>query len=408
MTEPVVLEPFSLTRAPSLFALWQSRFLSGTAVQMLFVAIGWQLYELTSNPLDLGLVGLVQFLPLFVASPVAGYAADTQDRRRLALICQSIATVIALILTLSALAGHLGRGQIFLLVGLLGLMRAFEFPTLSALIPLVAPREHMARAVSVYSSANQASIVLGPAIGGILTMAGPEVAYAVATVFLAAAAWRTSTLRPAPQTLATTPFSLETLLAGGRFILTTPVILGALSLDLVAVLLGAVVALLPIVARDILHVGPWGLGILRASPAAGALAMAIFLARRPLGGNAGRKMFWGVAIYGVFTVAFGLAPSLPLAAVALIIMGAADVISVVVRQTLVQIKTPDEMRGRVGAVNTMFIAGSNQLGDFRAGLVAAAIGTVPAILVGGGCAIAIAALWALLFPELRRLNHLDR
>ncbi len=374
---------------------------------MLFVAIGWQLYELTANPLDLGLVGLVQFVPLFIASPLAGYVADTRDRRRVVMICQAIAAGIALLLTLSAMSGSIGRGQIFLLVALLGLLRAFEFPTLSALVPLVVPREHMTRAVSLYSSANQASIVLGPAIGGILTMAGPEVAYAVATVFIAAAAWRTSTLRPGAQTLNTAPFSVATLLAGGQFILKTPVILGALSLDLVAVLLGAVVALLPIVAKDILQVGPWGLGILRASPAIGALAMAFYIAYNPISTAAGRKMFWGVAVYGVATVFFGLANSLPMAVIALVVMGAADVISVVVRQTLVQLRTPDEMRGRVGAVNTMFIAGSNQLGDFRAGLAASAFGTIPAILLGGGCAIVIAGLWAVLFPSLRQLHRLD-
>lgn len=374
---------------------------------MLFVAIGWQLYELTSNPLDLGLVGLVQFVPLFLASPLAGYAADTRDRRRVALICQTVASVIALVLTVSAFTGQIGRNQIFLLVGLLGLLRAFEFPTLSALVPLLVPRGQMARAVSHYSSANQASIVLGPAVGGILTMAGPAVAYGVATALLAAAAWRTSTLRPAPQTLNTQPFSVATLLAGGKFIVATPVILGALSMDLVAVLLGAVVALLPIVARDILHVGPWGLGILRASPAVGALAMAYYLARNPLQGAAGPKMFWGVAIYGFATIVFGLAGTLVVAVLALAVMGAADIISVVVRQTLVQLRTPDDMRGRVGAVNTMFIAGSNQLGDFRAGLAAAAIGTSPAILIGGVCAVAIAGLWSLLFPALRKLDRLD-
>ncbi|HRK18416.1 MAG TPA: MFS transporter [Hyphomicrobiaceae bacterium] len=407
MTTAANDDAFSLTGSPGLFALWQSRFLSGTAVQMLFVAIGWQLYELTANPLDLGLVGLVQFVPLFLASPLAGYAADTRDRRRVALVCQSVAAIIALLLTLSALSGQIGRYQIFLLVGLLGLLRAFEFPTLSALVPLLVTRDQMTRAVSHYSSANQASIVLGPAVGGILTMAGPAVAYGVATALLAAAAWRTSTLRPAPQNLNTSPFSVTTLLAGGKFIISTPVILGALSLDLVAVLLGAVVALLPIVAKDILQVGPWGLGILRASPAVGALSMAIYLAHNPLRSAAGAKMFWGVAIYGVATIVFGFAGSFLVAILALLVMGAADVISVVVRQSLVQLRTPDDMRGRVGAVNTMFIAGSNQLGDFRAGLVAAAIGTGPAILVGGVCAVAIAAVWAALFPSLRKLDRLE-
>lgn len=407
MTAPAAAARFTLTQSPSFFALWQSRFLSGVAVQMMFVAIGWQLYNLTNNALDLGLVGLVQFLPLFIASPLAGYVADTRDRRRVAVVCQIIATVAALILTISAFSGTLSRNSIFLLVALLGLLRAFEFPTLSALIPLVAPREHMTPAVSLFSSANQASIVLGPAVGGILTMAGPEVAYATATVFLALAAWRTSKLKPAPQTLSTMPFSAANLVAGAKFITTTPVLLGALSLDLVAVLLGAVVALLPIVARDILHVGPWGLGILRASPAIGALAMAVLISRRPLDGRVGLKMFWGVAIYGLATLAFGMAQSLLFAAIALIVMGAADVVSVVVRQTLVQVRTPDDMRGRVGAVNTMFIAGSNQLGDFRAGLLATALGTVPAILIGGGFAIAIAAAWALIFPSLRKLERLD-
>ncbi|NOU05223.1 MAG: MFS transporter [Hyphomicrobiaceae bacterium] len=409
MTAPTALpdNTFSLTSDKNFFGVWQSRLSSGLAFHMLSVAVGWQLYELTNNPHDLGLVGLVQFVPMFVASPIAGYVADNFDRRRVAAICQVLAALAALALAFGAALGWLDRLQIFALMGLIGAIRAFEFPTMFALVPLLVTRDALPRAVSLYASANQSSIVLGPAVGGILTMAGPKVAYGTAALLFALAALITARLKTAPQEIRRQAPSIQALLAGAQFIKRSPDLLGALSLDLIAVLVGAVVALMPIFARDILHVGPWGLGILRASPAIGALAMSLYIARRPLGRYSGKKMFGGVALYGLATLVFGLSTSFVLSVLALTIMGAADMISVVVRQSLVQLRTPDDMRGRVSAVNSMFISGSNQLGDYRAGAVAAAFGAIPAVLLGGSAAILTAGLWTVLFPTLRRLDRLE-
>lgn len=382
--------------------------MSGIAYQMLVVAIGWQLYALTNSARDLGFVGLAQFVPMFLVTPIAGHVADTFDRRRVIAICQIITALAGVALAIGTLGGWLGRLEIFALVAVLSMARAFEFPTISALLALIVPRDNLTQATALYSSANQTAIILGPALGGLIYMLHPSAAYFAASALALVAA--TQSIRidaPAPERKREA-ITFETISAGVRFIRHTPEILGAISLDLFAVVLGATTALLPIFARDILGTGPWGLGLLRAAPAVGALSMAVFLAYHPMRSKAGPKMFGAVALFGLATIVFGLSTHLALSLGALVIMGASDVVSVVVRQSLVQVRTPDEMRGRVGAVNAMFISSSNQLGDFRAGEMAAAIGVVPAVIAGGIGAIVTAGLWMMLFPSLRRLERAEK
>lgn len=399
---------FSLASHPAFFRLWLSRGMSGIAYQMLVVAIGWQLYSLTNSARDLGLVGLAQFVPMFLVTPVAGHVADSFDRRRVVAICQVISALAGLALAFGTVGGWLGRFEIFGLVALLSMARAFEFPTISALLALLVPRENLTQATALYSSANQTAIILGPALGGLIYMLHPSAAYFTAAALALVAATQTLRIDAVMPDRKREAITFETISAGVRFIRRTPEILGAISLDLFAVILGATAALLPIFARDILGTGPWGLGLLRAAPAVGALSMAVFLAYHPIRRHAGPKMFGAVALFGLSTIVFGVSTSLALSLVALVVMGASDVVSVVVRQSLVQVRTPDEMRGRVGAVNAMFISSSNQLGDFRAGEMAAAIGVVPAVIAGGIGAIVTAGLWAVLFPSLRTLERAEK
>jgi MFS family permease len=384
-----------------------SRGLSGVAFQMISVAIGWHLYLLTGNTLDLGLVGLAQFVPGFIASPLAGYVADSFERRRVVAICQLLGAVCAVMLLIGVAGGWLGRGGIFGIIALLGAVRAFEFPTLSSLLPLLVDRSELSRAVSLYSSANQTAVVVGPASAGILIAINPTLAYGVAAALCLCAALLIATLGPTSQQIGRARLSFETLAAGARFIGRTPDLLGAITLDVAAFGLAGVVAILPAFVRDVLHGGPEVLGFLRAAPAIGAIGMALVLAKFPITSKAGAKMFAGVVLFGVATCGFGFARSLPVALLALIVLGAADVMSVVVRQSMVQLRTPDEMRGRVGAVNSMAISASNQLGDFRAGAMASAIGLEAAIVVGGLSAIAIALIWARAFPALPKLDRLE-
>ncbi len=384
-----------------------SRGLSAIALQMISVAVGWHLYLLTGNTLDLGLVGLAQFVPGFIATPFAGYVADSFERRRVIAICQLLGAVCALMLLVGVAGGRLGRGGIFAIIALLGTIRAFEFPTLSSLLPLLVDRSELSRAVSLYSSANHTAVVVGPALGGVLIAIHPPLAYGVAAAFCIGAALLIATLGSTGQEIGRARLSFETLAAGARFIGRTPDLLGAITLDVAAFGLASVVAILPAFVRDVLHGGPEVLGFLRAAPAMGAIGMALVLAKFPITSHAGAKMFFGVVLFGLATCAFGFARSLPVALLALMILGAADVMSVVVRQSMVQLRTPDEMRGRVSAVNSMAISASNQLGDFRAGAMASAIGLEAAIVVGGLSAIGVAVIWARAFPALPRLDRLE-
>jgi MFS family permease len=370
------------------------------------VAIGWQVYALTGKAFDLGLIGLAQFLPVLLLTLAVGHVADRYDRRRIVATCQVIAFVTSATLALGVAMGWLGMGGILACAMLLGAARAFESPTLSALMPGLVGEARLQHASSWSASANQTATIVGPACGGLLYAVGAPVPFGLAaTLFLAAALLVTLIPSPGPQA-AREPATWQSVLSGITFIRTRPAILGAISLDLFAVLLGGATALLPIYAGAILHTGSWGLGVLRASPAVGGLVTSAYLARHPLHRHAGRTMFGAVMVFGLCTIVFGFSRWLPLSIAALVLLGAADVVSVVIRFTLVQMRTPDTMRGRVGAVNMLFIGASNQLGEFESGITAALVGVVPATLLGGIATIGIALLWMRLFPELRDIDEL--
>jgi MFS family permease len=378
------------------------------AFQMLGVAVGWQIYELTGSALYLGLVGLAQFLPMFLLTLVVGYFADRYDRRAIARICQTIEGLAAGVLALASFSGWQSEGSILVIIFIVGAARAFEGPALQALLPGLVPETLIPRAMAWSASAMQTATIIGPALGGFLYTAGPTTVYLTAgTLFLAGSVF-IALIRIERAASKHQPVSIQSLFAGISFIRSRKEILGAISLDLFAVLLGGVTALLPVYARDILIIGPWGLGLLRSAPAAGAVAMSLFLARWPLRRRVGRTMFIAVAVFGGCTIIFGLSTSFLLSFVALFVLGTSDVISVVIRQSLVQMGTPDEMRGRVSAVNSMFIGTSNQLGEFESGITAAIFGVVPAVLIGGIGTILVVILWMRLFPQLVRIDSLDR
>jgi len=383
-----------------------ARVFSTIANQMQVVAVGWQIYALTHSPFFLGLVGLAQFLPMFLLTLVVGHAADRYDRRRIAAVCQVVEGVAVAWLAAGSYWGWLGRESILATVCLLGAARAFEGPTMQALMPGLVRQELIPRAAAWSASAMQTATIVGPAIGGLLYALGPTTVYASSALLFLAACSFMGAIRIERTPARREPVSVRTLFAGIAFIRSQQEILGAISLDLFAVLLGGATALLPVYARDILFTGPWGLGLLRAAPALGALAMSVFLARNPLRSRVGRTMFISVFVFGVATILFALSTSFALSLGALVVMGAADVISVVIRSSLVQTRTPDEMRGRVSAVNSLFIGTSNQLGEFESGATAALFGTVPAVLIGGIGTIVVVALWLRLFPKLANFDSL--
>jgi len=382
-----------------------ARFLAAIAFQMTAVAVGWQVYDITGDPLFLGYVGLAGFLPAFLSTLPAGLVADRFDRRRILIACLGVQAAGALVLLGLALSAHARVAPILWVVALVGMSRAYLAPASQSLLPLLAPAEGFTRAVALSSSSMQVAMIAGPALGGLLYAFGSAVVYAAAAAMVAAAAVAALALRT-PLIARVAAAGLGGMLAGVHYVWSRKDILGAISLDLFAVLLGGATALLPIYARDILHVGPAGLGLLRGAPSVGAAAMALLLAHRPLEHRAGAKMFAAVAVFGIATIVFGLSGSFPVSMAALVVLGAADNVSVVVRQTLVQIRTPDQMRGRVSAVNWMFIGASNELGEFESGLTAAWFGTVPAVVIGGLGTLAVAALWAWRFPGLRRIDRL--
>jgi MFS family permease len=357
--------------------------------------------------LDLGLVGLAQFLPSVALLLVVGHVADRYDRRRIVGLCQLVEGGAAAMLALLSASGRISEHAIFVLIAVIGAARAFEMPTQQTLLPSLVPARLLSRAVAANATAGQTAIVLGPALGGLLYVAGPATVYAVCAVLFLVASVLSASLRVERKPLQRDPPTLATLFAGIAFIRRNRALLGAISLDLFAVLLGGAAALFPVYARDILHTGPWGLGLLRSAPAVGALGTALWLAHYPLQRRAGAMMFGGVAVFGIATVVFGLSRSFSLSLSALVVLGAADMISVVVRQSLVQLRTPDAMRGRVSAVNSMFIGASNQLGEFESGLTAAWFGTVPSVVIGGVGTLLVAALWMRVFRELAHVDALD-
>ena len=387
------------------FALfWSSRVLATLALQMQTVAIGWQLYSLTGSALDLGLVGLVQFVPTIVLTLVVGQVADRYDRRLVVVICEVAQAGAVGVLALGSYGGWLTREGMLTLAAVLGAARAFENPARAAFVPHLVPLAMLPRAIASVTSAGQTARIVGPALGGVLYTLGPTTVYSLVVALYVVGATLIALVRsvaPARMAEALTP---DSLFSGIAFILRQRVLLGLMTLDLFAVLLGGATALLPIYARDILATGPSGLGLLRAAPAIGALSMSLLLTRRPVDRHAGPVLFAGVFVFGVATLVFGMSTSLPLSLAALCIGGAADLLSVVIRQSLVQIRTPDAMRGRVSAVHSLFTGTSNQLGEFESGLLAAFFGAVPAVLIGGVGTLVVAAAWMYRFPELRRFE----
>lgn len=385
-----------------------SRSLSRFSSQIAAVAIGWQIYDLTGRAFDLGMVGLIQFLPTALLVFVAGSAADRYPRKRVVQLCQLAEALTAFYLCWGAYTGVLTELQLFAATFVLGIAGAFESPATAALLPLIAPTGTLQRASALSSGAAQLATIAGPALGGFAYAAMPALAYAIMVLFWLAGMVFTGVMEvpddvPAPKEHAAN----ADLFAGVRFIWQNPAILGTISLDLFAVLLGGVTALLPIYARDILQTGPLGLGVLRAAPAVGALAMTAVLARHTIRRHVGLRMFQAVIVFGIATAVFAVSHIMWLSIVALAILGAADTISVVIRFSLVQLATPNEMRGRVGAVNFLFINASNQLGQFESGVTAALLGTMPAAVLGGLGTIAIALLWMKLFPTLRAVERLE-
>lgn len=370
------------------------------------MAVGWQIYALTHSTFQLGMVGLAQFLPMILLNLVVGHVADHYNRRNIVAICQCVEGAAAAFLAFGSYAGWLTTPAIYGAIALIGAARAFEGPSTQALTPGLVERSDLPKAMAAMSSFFQTAAIVGPALGGFLYVLGAHAAYGLAAVMFLAGGLATSSIRIEFVVPRREPPTLKSIFLGINFIRSRPAVLGAISLDLFAVLLGGATALLPVFAREILHTGPWGLGLLRACPALGALSMSVTLARRPIPGHAGRAMFGAVMSFGAATVVFALSHWIPLSMFALFLLGASDVVSVVIRQSLVQLETPDEMRGRVSAVNSLFIGTSNQLGEFESGVTASWWGAIPAVVVGGVGSIAVAALWMYLFPDLRKLDAL--
>lgn len=386
---------------------WLARFSTTFATMILAVAVGWQIYDLTRDPFDLGLVGLIQFLPSLLLVLVTGAVADRFGRRRImgiSILVESLCSIAMVVLTLRGLDSVL---PVFVVIGIFGVARAFFSPASSALVANLVPPKDFANAVAWNSSAWQTASIVGPVAGGLLYGISAETAYGAAAIMTAVAGLLVLSIPKPAQKKETEKVSYQTIFAGFAYIWKEKVVLGAISLDLFAVLLGGAVALLPVYARDILELGPWGLGLLRAAPGIGAVLMAVWLTAHPVRDHAGNIMFVFVALFGAFTVVFGLSTLTWLSILALALVGAADMISVYIRETLIQMWTPDHLRGRVNAVNMVFIGASNELGQFRAGMMAAVIGSVPAVVFGGVGAVAVAALWACLFPALRKTRYLD-
>jgi MFS family permease len=391
------------------FTLYQlGRFFAVTATEMLSVAVAWQVYEITHRPLDLGYVGLAQFLPNVLLFLIAGHAADRFSRKSLLLVCTLGFAVCSALLIEITRQGHHSVRLIYGVLALLGVVRSFNSPAGRALLPRLVPIELFPNAVAWNATMFQTATILGPAIGGVLyaLFRGPVGVYGISLVVCLVAGVAFLRIRTRMSVRRPEDFTARTVLAGLHYIWTHKLILGAISLDLFAVLLGGAVALLPVYARDILHRGAWALGFLRAAPGVGAAMMAVLLAYRPLRNRVGKIMLWCVGGFGAFTIVFGISRSLVLSLISLVLVGASDMVSVVVRGTLVQIATPDAVRGRVNAVDMIFIGTSNEFGQFESGVTAHWFGTVPAVILGGAGTLIVVALWAWIFPELRDADRL--
>ena len=391
------------------FTLFEAaRFLTVAALEMQSVAVGWQVYDITRRPLDLGLVGLAQFLPNIVLFLLAGHTADRISRKKVLLFCNVGFAISSALLVLIARSEPRNVVPIYAVLVFLGVVRAFNSPAARSLLPLLVPLDVFPNAVAWNATIFQGATILGPALGGLLyaLLKGPAGVYSVSVVgcIVATVALVRVSFQPVPRRAQ--ELSGKTVLAGLHYIWTHKLILGVISLDLFAVLLGGAVALLPVYAREILRTGPWGLGLLRAAPGVGAAIMAILLAYRPLRRRVGKVMLFCVAGFGAFTIVFGMSRSLTLSLVSLLLVGACDMVSVVIRGTLVQVATPDAVRGRVNAVEMIFIGASNEFGEFESGITAQWFGPVAAVILGGIGTLAIVTLWAWLFPDLRDVETL--
>lgn len=408
----------ALMRSRSFVHYWYARTATNGAYQMQAVAVGWQIYDLTNNPFDLGLVGLVQFVPIVLLSLVIGQAADHYDRRIVVLTCQIVKTLAAVALAVGTIGGWLDRNAFLAVLFVTGVARAFDTPTMHAMLPGLVPPQLMPRAIAASATATQTAVICGPAMSGLIYYCaarfiapqyGPIAVYGTCAAFFCAAGVLTGLMQLALKVPERKPVTLQTLFAGFDYVRQRPVLLGALLLDLFVVLFGSVTALLPIYARDVLQSGENGpliLGLLRSAPAVGALTMSAVLAHFALDRHIGRLLFGSVTIYGLAVVIFALSGSLMLSLIVLAIYGAADAISVVIRQSLVQMQTPNEMLGRVMSINSMFTGTSGTLGEFRAGAVAGSFGGVASALIGGIGALTIALLWTRLFPDLYRVDRI--
>ncbi|HEY5380320.1 MAG TPA: MFS transporter [Pseudolabrys sp.] len=391
----------------SFVLFWLGRLSATTGYQMLALLIGWKVYELTGSAFDLGLVGLIQFVPAVVLTLLIGHAADRYDRKMIIRVAQSVYALAAALITGAMLAGVLSRDLLFAAVFMIGCARAFELPTGHSLVPALVPARMLSRAVAAWTSANQVAVICGPALGGVIYAVKPVAVAALCVGFFLGSMTLVTLMRVQGRVANREPPTLRSVLAGFEYIRTRRRLLGVITLDLFVVILGGATALLPIFAKDILAVGPIGLGLLRSAPAAGALVTAAILSRFPIERHIGRKMFAVVAIYGIATTIFALSTWFPLSLFALAILGASDAVSIVIRFTLVQFETPDDMRGRVSAINYLFVGSSNTLGEFESGTVAAWLGAVPSVLIGGLGSLVIAAMWMGLFPDLRKIDRFE-
>jgi MFS family permease len=399
---------YSLFRHRPVFLLWLARVATSIAYQMQVVAVGWQIYVMTSSPLQLGLVGLMQFIPQFALVLIAGHVVDQHDRKRVMLIAQSVEAVAVAILALATASGWATSELILAAVFILGAARSFEATTLQTIAPAIVPPVALPRVIAELSSATQTATIVGPAIGGAILILGTSYVYALcAFLFLGSTVliWLIPMERITPKRA---PLTFETLFAGVNFVRHNPVVLGAMSLDMFAVIFAGATALLPIFARDIFQVGTWGLGLMRAAPAVGAIVCSFIISRRPFTRHVGVTMYAGVALFGTATILFGLSTSFTLSMAMLMVIGAADMLSVAIRQPMIQLETPDAMRGRVSAVNSLFIGTSNQIGEFRAGVTADLFGTIPSVLIGGIGTLLVVLIWIKVFPALFRMDSFEQ
>jgi MFS family permease len=401
-------EPGSLLEVRDFRIYLGATFLASLAVQAQSVAVGWQVYKITASPLSLGYVGLMQFLPTLALTLHAGVAADRHDRRLIMSAMALTRAITASVFVALSIANVSVIWPFYLTLTVFGTARAFAAPAADSLMPRLVPVNRFADAVAWTSSSGQIATIAGPALGGVLYLLGPAAAYSVCGVLFVTSATGSFLIRARSEIKPTTGADrLQTLTAGVSYVRSHRVVLGAISLDLFAVLFGGAVALLPIYARDILHVGPAGLGLMRSSPAIGATIVGLTLGRLPLRRKAGATMLVCVALFGLATIVFGLSSSFILSVAMLIGLGAADMVSVYVRGTMVQLATPDAMRGRVSAVDRLFVGASNELGGFESGVTAQWFGTVPAVVIGGAASIAVVAIWSWLFPEIQRIDDLQ-